>query len=65
MQPAVRASTLPALERRLRDFERRFGAPSTLMQAADVDPESDEFSEWRSLYQRVLAMKERPQLQPI
>jgi len=65
MHPAVRASTLPALETRLHDFERRFGASSTLMHAADVDQGSDEFLEWQSLYRRVMAIKDRPQLEPI
>jgi hypothetical protein len=35
------------------------------MHVADVDPGSEEFLEWQSLYRRVMAMKERPQLQPI
>jgi hypothetical protein len=67
MQSAVRASTLPALERRLQAFEERFGARSELLEA-DVGTESEDIREWQALYrlyQRVTALRESPQLHVI
>jgi hypothetical protein len=67
MESAVRASTVPALERRLQAFEERFGARLELLEA-DVDTESEDIREWQALYQlyqRVTALRDSPRLHVI